>query len=54
MCTASRPCMSPLSEAPSTTSSSCSAPALVPVVSDDSDEDDEAAFLKAASGALDE
>ena len=31
-----------------------SAPALVPVVSDSGDDDDEAAFLKAASGALDD
>ena len=31
-----------------------SAPALVPVVSDSDEDDDEAAFLKAASGALDE
>ena len=31
-----------------------SAPELIPVVSDSDEDDDEAAFLKAASGALDE
>jgi hypothetical protein len=31
-----------------------SAPLLIPVVSDSDEDDDEAAFLKAASGALDE